>query len=96
MLPLKKCLLSCTRKYPVMLLGIVSSDGDVMEPVFIPDGLHLGANSYVRLLDEHVKPWMDMVANGRPYIFQRDSAPAHKARNYPDLALCQCALSLVA
>ena len=69
-------------KHPahVMVLGVISSDGDVMEPVFIPDGLHLGANSYVRLLDEHVKPWMDMVANGRPYVFQQDSAPAHKAR----------------
>ena len=55
-------------KYPVhvMVLGVVSSDGDVMEPVLIPDGLYLGANSYVTLLDEHVKPWMDMVANGRP------------------------------
>ena len=69
-------------KYPVhvMVLSAVSSGGDVMEPVFIPDGLHLGANSYVRLLDEHVKPWMDMVANGRPYVFQQDSSPAHKAR----------------
>ena len=34
----------------------------------------------MRLLDEHVKPWMDMVANGRPYVFQLDSVPAHKAR----------------
>ena len=57
-------------KYPVhvMMLGIISSDGDVMEPVFIPDSIHLGVNSYMRLLDEHVKPWMDMVANGRPYF----------------------------
>ena len=64
----------------VMVLGIVSSDGDVMEPVFIPDGLHLGVNSYVRLLDKRVKPWMDMVVNGRLHVFQQDSAPAHKAR----------------
>ena len=65
----------------VMVLSVVSSDGDVMEPVFIPDGLHLGANGYVRLLDEHVKSWIDMVADGRPpYVFQQDSAPAHKAR----------------
>ena len=69
-------------KYPVhiMVLGIISSDGDVMEPVFIPDGLHLGANSYMRFLDRYIKLWMDMMANGRPYIFQQDSAPAHKAR----------------
>ena len=67
-------------KYPVhiMVLGIISSDGDIMEPVFIPNGLHLGANSYVKLLDKHIKPWMDMVANERPYIFQQDSALTHK------------------
>ena len=79
-------------KYPVhvMVLGVISSDGDVMEPVFIPDGLHLGANSYMRLLDEHIKPWMNIVANRRPpYVFQQDSAPAH-----PGLALSQCALPL--
>ena len=34
----------------------------------------------VRLLNEHVKPWMGMVATGRPYVFQQDSTPAHKAR----------------
>ena len=26
-----------------------------------------------------VKPWIDRVAQGRPYVFQQDSAPAHKA-----------------
>ena len=32
----------------------------------------------MRLLEEHVKLWMDMGANGRPCVFQGDSAPAHK------------------
>ena len=34
-------------KYPVhvIVLGVVSSNRDIMEPVFIPDNLHLGANS---------------------------------------------------
>ncbi|QQP40933.1 Uncharacterized protein FKW44_015148 [Caligus rogercresseyi] len=27
-----------------------------------------------------VKPWIDLVASGRPYVFQQDSAPAHKSR----------------
>ena len=31
------------------------------------------------VLGEHFKPWMDIRANGRPYAFQQDSAPAHKA-----------------
>ena len=64
-----------------MVLGIVSSDRDIMEPVFIPDGLYLGVNSYMRLLDKHIKPWMDIVANGSPYIFQQ---------NHPGLALPTC------
>ena len=51
-----------------------------MDPVFVPDGLRLGAKDYVRLLEDHVKPWMDRVAKGKPYVFQQDSAPAHKAR----------------
>ena len=69
-------------KYPahVMVLGVISNEGDIMEPVFIPDGLRLNAKEYVGLLEQHVKPWMDTVANGRPYVFQQDSAPAHKAR----------------
>ena len=72
-------------KYPahVMVLGaclVLSSEGDVREPVFVPDGLRVTSNHYVGLLEEHVKPWMDKVANGRPYVFQQDSAPAHTAR----------------
>ena len=27
-----------------------------------------------------VRPWMDRVANGRPYVFQQDSAPAHASK----------------
>ena len=38
--------ISMHSKYPahVMVLGVVSSNGDVMPPVFFPDGLRLGAN----------------------------------------------------
>ena len=27
-----------------------------------------------------MQPWMDKIAAGRPYVFQQDSAPAHKAK----------------
>lgn len=36
--------------------------------------------SMLHLSSLMVKPWMDRIANGRPYVFQQDSAPAHKAR----------------
>lgn len=74
--------ISMHSKYPahVMVLGVVSSEGDVMPPVFFPDGLRLGAKGYIKILETKVKPWMDEVANGKEYVFQQDSAPAHKAR----------------
>ncbi|QQP51456.1 Uncharacterized protein FKW44_012829 [Caligus rogercresseyi] len=41
-----------------------------------------GNKSYAKLAAEKnvVKPWMDLVVNGRPYVFQQDSAPAHMSR----------------
>ncbi|UYV82172.1 hypothetical protein LAZ67_21001247 [Cordylochernes scorpioides] len=34
----------------------------------------------INVLETVVKPWMDMVAAGRKYVLQQDSAPAHKAK----------------
>ena len=69
-------------KFPssVMVLGVVSSEGDVMPPHFFVQGLRINADSYIETLATTVKPWMDRIANGRDYFFQQDSAPAHKAR----------------
>ena len=65
-------------KFPqtVMVLGVVSSEGDVMPPYFFPKGLKVNSEEYVKVLETVVKPWMDEVASGRPYIFQQDGAPA--------------------
>ena len=63
-----------------MVLGVVSSNGDVMPPHFFEQGLRVNADGYIHVLETVVKPWMDLVANGSPYVFQQDSAPAHKAR----------------
>ncbi|UYV84046.1 hypothetical protein LAZ67_X000971 [Cordylochernes scorpioides] len=69
-------------KFPasVMVLGVISSEGDVMPPHFFEKGLRMNADTYINVLETIVKPWMDMVAAGRKYIFQQDSAPAHKAK----------------
>lgn len=69
-------------KYPatVMVLGVVSSEGHVMQPYFFEKGARLNAERYVEVLKDVVKPWMDRVADGKPYVFQQDSAPAHKAK----------------
>ena len=38
------------------------------------------AEGYVKVFRDVLKPWLDRVAEVRPYAFQQDSAPAHKAR----------------
>lgn len=69
-------------KFPatVMVLGVISSEGDVMPPYFFEQGHRVNAVAYIHVLETVVKPWMDQVASGREYVFQQDSAPAHKAK----------------
>ena len=86
-------------KYPahVMVLGaclMLSSEGDVREPVFVPDGLRVTSNHYVGLLEEHVKPWMDKVANGRPCLPTGLRSSTH-SQNHSGMAVHQCAIPLV-
>ena len=61
----------------VHVLGVVSSEGDVMPPHFFDQGQRVTREVYLSALDRVVKPWMTQVANGRPYVFQQDGAPAH-------------------
>ena len=73
---------SCIQKFPatVMVLSVVSNKGDVMPPHFFEKGLGVNAEEYVKVLRDVVKPWIDRVAERRPYILQQDSAPAFKAK----------------
>lgn len=64
----------------VMVLGVVSNEGDVMPPYFFSKGLKISAEVYLTVLRNVVKPWMDKVAAGRHYVFQQDGAPAHTAK----------------
>lgn len=68
-------------KFPatVMVLGVVSNEGHVMPPHFFSQGLRVNAAAYIEVLESVVKPWIDSVCGNRPYIFQQDSAPSHKA-----------------
>ena len=61
----------------VMVLGVISNEGDVMPPHFFAKGLKINDEEYVKVLRDVVKPWMDRVAAGRHYSFQQDGAPAH-------------------
>ena len=55
----------------------VSCEGDVMPPHLFREGLRLNSDVYVELLITIVKPWITMVANGWPYVWQQDSDPCH-------------------
>ena len=64
----------------VMVLGVISNQGHIMSPFVFPKGLRVTAEIYQDVLRSVVKPWMDKIADGRPYVFQQDSAPAHKSK----------------
>ena len=48
-------------KFPItiMVLGVVSSEGEVMPPHFFEPGVRLNADSYVDVLTNVVKPCLD-------------------------------------
>ena len=72
-------------KHPAgaMFLGAVASTGETSPPIWFPEGFRLGANGYIEVLRDTLIPWMRQVAENRgnvPWIFQQDSAPAHRAK----------------
>jgi hypothetical protein len=69
-------------KFPatVMVLGVVSNEGDVMPPHIFPKGLRVDTDEYLNVMETVVKPWMDQIAGNRHYIFQQDGAPAHNSK----------------
>jgi len=66
-------------KFPtsVHVLSVVSSEGHVMLPHFFQKEETVTEKIYLRILTRVVKPWIDTVAAGRPYVFQQDGTPAH-------------------
>ncbi|KAM3185683.1 hypothetical protein ACTXT7_005853 [Hymenolepis weldensis] len=74
----------------VIVFGIVSSEGGAHHDssIFFHGDLRVNANTdaYVETLQTIVikPPWIDGVANGRPHVFQQDSAPSLKALKIQD------------
>ncbi len=69
-------------KHPqgVMMLGVVASDGKRMPPHFFPAGLKINTEVYLDVLTNVVKPWLDENYPQGNYVWQQDSAPAHKSK----------------
>lgn len=49
--------------------------------VFVPEGVKINAQTYQELILEGcLKPWAESHFGNTPWVFQQDSAPAHKAK----------------
>ena len=64
----------------VMVFGVVSSEGHIMPPHIFKDGLKVNTKVYLDGLKSVVIPWCNQVAGGRSWVWQQDSAPAHKSK----------------
>ena len=66
-------------KFPasVIVQGVVSNKGNVMPPHNFKAGLKINADVYLEVMLTVVKPGMDRVAAGGPFIWQPDGVPPH-------------------
>ena len=69
-------------KFPAtaMVFGVVSSEGHIMPPHIFEVGLKVNTKVYLDVLKSVVIPWCNQVVGGRPWVWQQDSAPAHKSK----------------
>ena len=68
-------------KFPatVMVFGVVSSH--IIPPYIFEVGLKVNTKVYLYVLKSMVITWCNQVASGRPWVWQLDSAPAHKSKD---------------
>ena len=69
-------------KFPatVMVFGVVSSEGHIMPPHIFEVGLKVNTKVYMEVLKSVVIPRCSQAAGDRPWVWQQDSAPAHKCK----------------
>ena len=63
-----------------MVFGVVSSEGHIMPPHIFKVGLKVNTKVYLDVLKGVVIPWCNQVVGSRPWVWQQDSAPAHKSK----------------
>lgn len=56
-------------------------------PVHFCEGVKKSAQVYVKMLEDVVEPLRDTLFADTDWIFQQDSAPAHKSRLAPTMAV---------
>ena len=69
-------------KFPatLMVFGMVSSEGHIMPPHVFEVGLKVNTKVYLDVPKSVVIPWSNQAASGRLWVWQQDSAPAHKSK----------------
>ena len=69
-------------KFPatVMVFGVVLSEGHIMPSHIFEVGLKINTKVYLYMLKSVVIPWCNHVASGRLWVWQQNSAPAHKSK----------------
>ena len=60
--------------------SVVSSEGHILPPHIFEVGLKVNTKVYLDVLKSVVIPWCNQVAGGRPWVWQQDSALAHKSK----------------
>ena len=58
-----------------MVLEVISNKEHVMSSQFFSHRIIFNSASYIDILGIVVKPWIDRIRNGKPYIFQQGFAP---------------------
>ena len=68
-------------KFPAtVMVSVVSSEDHNMPPHIFKVSLKVNTKVYLGVLKSVVIPWCNQVAGGRPWVWQQDSAPAHKSK----------------
>ena len=69
-------------KFPVtvMVFCVVSSEVHIMPPHIFEVGLKVNTKVYLDVLKCVAIPCCNQVGGGRPWVWQQDSAPAHKSK----------------
>ena len=63
----------------VMVFGVVLSESHIMPPHIFEVGLKVNTKLCLDVLKSVVIPWSNQVAGDRHWVWQQDSAPAHKS-----------------
>ena len=69
-------------KFPatIMVFGVVSSEGYIMPPHIFEVGLKVNTKVDLDVQKSVVIPWCNQITGGRLWVWQQDSAPAHKSK----------------